>query len=174
MGSNWNNLISSFKIGKGVKAILCDDPNCGGYGNYNKATEVAGPAVVNWVEGWNDRISHIRLIPHVGGEVTLFESRYFRGHSQVFGNGDYHYNEFIKRIRNDSLTGAIIPKDTTVTFYMHHFGTNPQYTVTGPKSAEYIGTLGIPDNHISSIRVRSNVKNPKGIQMDIDLTKANA
>ena len=90
----WDNTISSVKIGKGVKAILCDKPNCEGYPGYRSATEIIGPLNVADLGSFSDKISHIRLVSYTGGEATVFEEPYFSGYSRVFSPGHYRDHWF--------------------------------------------------------------------------------
>jgi hypothetical protein len=57
---NWNDRISSIKVGTGVKLIVYKDINYKG-GSY----ELTGPAWISTLvsNGWNDKISSFRVVP---------------------------------------------------------------------------------------------------------------
>lgn len=59
--TNWNDRISSFKVGTGVKVIVYKDINYKG-GSYT----VTGPGWISTLvsNGWNDKISSFRVVPN--------------------------------------------------------------------------------------------------------------
>lgn len=59
-GKNWNDRISSIKVGTGVRLIVYKDINYKG-GSYT----VPGPGWISTLvsNGWNDKISSFRVVP---------------------------------------------------------------------------------------------------------------
>ena len=57
---NWNDRISSFKIGKELKLVVFKDINYRG-GSWT----ISGPATISTLvsNGWNDKISSFRIVP---------------------------------------------------------------------------------------------------------------
>ncbi len=57
---NWNDRISSLKVGSGVKLKVYKDVNYKG-----SSWTVTGPATINTLvsNGWNDKISSFRIVP---------------------------------------------------------------------------------------------------------------
>ncbi len=57
---NWNDRISSFKIGKDMKLVVFKDINYRG-GSWT----ISGPATISTLvsNGWNDKISSFRIVP---------------------------------------------------------------------------------------------------------------
>ena len=56
------NCLSSLKIGAGVKAYLCENVNCDGWGDWWRVVEVVGPYNAGaLVDGINDWVSHIKI-----------------------------------------------------------------------------------------------------------------
>ncbi len=57
---NWNDRISSFKVGSGMKLVVYKDINYKG-GSWT----VTGPATISTLvsNGWNDKISSLRIVP---------------------------------------------------------------------------------------------------------------
>ena len=60
-----NDKLSSFKIGAGVRALLCNDWDCNDYQNYGQSIELLGPFNSGeMLPDWNDWVSHIKLYPY--------------------------------------------------------------------------------------------------------------
>jgi hypothetical protein len=57
---NWNDRISSIKVGDGIKLIVYQDINYKG-----ASYTLTGPATISTLvsNGWNDRISSFRVVP---------------------------------------------------------------------------------------------------------------
>lgn len=58
---NWNDRISSIKVGTGLKLIVYRDINYGG-----PSISFTGPATISTLvsNGWNDKISSFRTVPN--------------------------------------------------------------------------------------------------------------
>ena len=167
---SWNNRISSFRIGKGVKVTFCDHDNCHNSHAWNQGFEVVGPHESSWADVWNDRISQIRVEPHWGGAVTVFESFHCRGNSKVFTNGDYNFQQFIAKIRNDQAKGIKVDAGTTAYLYQHGGFGGWAKQITGPAEHCDLNKLaGARANDASTLKVRSSAKKSNGVWTDVKL-----
>ena len=170
---NWDNVISSFRVGEGQKVTFCDNNNCDNAGAWNQSFEVVGPHESNWVDVWNDRITHIRIEPHWGGSVTLFESFNCQGNSRIFYDGDYDFGDFTARIQNDRAKGIKVDKKTTAFLYQHGGFGGWMKQIEGPVAVCNLNELaGARADDASTLKVRSSQKRrSRGLFTNLQLSQ---
>ena len=95
----WQDVISSFQLGEGVRMKLCMNNHCEGENQWYNAIEMVGPynsGVINEVE---DRASHIYLYhydPKTEKYVKMFSYPRFEGSFMgIFGVGHYTSNDIL-------------------------------------------------------------------------------
>jgi hypothetical protein len=170
---NWDNVISSFRVGAGQKVTFCDNDNCNNSGAWNQSFEVVGPHESDWVDVWNDRITHIRIEPHWGGAVTIFESFNCQGNSRIFYDGDYDFGAFVARIQNDRAKGIKVDKATTAFLYQHGGFGGWMKQIEGPATHCNLNDLsGARADDASTLKVRSSKKKrSRGFYTDLQLSQ---
>ena len=171
--ADWNNKAKSIRVGKGVKATFCDHKDCANNSQNGNQFEIVGPEDKEDLTTWNNRITHIRVEPHIETGVTLYDGAGCTGNSAVFENGDYNYPDFIKKIRNDQTKGIKVPEGVTAILYQHsnYKGWNKEFR--GPATICDLNTVpGAKANDASSIKVRAPVIDPEDV-VNVDLTELN-
>ena len=131
--NEWNDRISSFMIGEGVRLTLCQDAHCENpdHGGSSEAFGYHESPVMN---EWNDCTSHIKVMPYKGPNVLLFkDDQCIVGYAGIFGPG--HHNtgalEF-NHIGNDSMTGIRVEEGIRVTLFEDEDFQGHRTTLIGP------------------------------------------
>ena len=130
-----------------------------------------GPHESSWVDTWNERISVIRIEPHFGGAVTVFESFNCSGNSGVFYTGDYDIGAFTQKIKNKSAKGIKVDAKTSAFIYQHGGFGGWSKQIDGPIAHCDLSLVpGVRINDVSAIKVRSEVKKfSKGFHTEVRL-----
>jgi hypothetical protein len=102
-----NDMISSLKVGAGMRVIAYQHDGFGG------AAQVFTGSVPN-VGSFNDQTSSIVIEPM---RVMLFQHSNYGGASQSFGPGRHDVNQL--RIGNDQASSVMVPPGFKVTLYQH-------------------------------------------------------
>ncbi len=122
-----NDCISSFKIGKNVRARLCQNTNCAGEDSrWDSAIDIVGPYTVNQLEDINDWISHIKLFPYNPDEEIFVQAfslpEYGVGHAGLFPLGNFSSPDILKKHLNlpgnhGSISGMVVPNGYVAIIY---------------------------------------------------------
>eukprot|EP00347_Sterkiella_histriomuscorum_P018154 403346588 len=140
----FNDDMSSFQIGEGVRVKICKDAGCESEDHWDKAIEVLGPYnTATMQDGINDWASHIVLYPY-DPKTDLYvqgfsRERYESGHAGLFAEGQYTSDD-IKRHHLDkggyggALTSIVVPEGLIVTLFSQDYYGGNRVTIQGPKS----------------------------------------
>ena len=133
----WNDRITSFQVGPGVKMTLCLDDPC----EPGAASEVIGPLESPQMLELDEKVSHVTLEIHTEPSIMLFkDSDCLVGVAQVFGPGSYHADA-LRLIGDNATTGIIVEDGVEVTLYADDEFQGTSKVITGP--AKYCSD--IPD-----------------------------
>ncbi len=121
-----NDRMSSLKIPRGWIVTVYEDNNFGG------ASRVFTHTVECMPQGWNDRISSMRISRlsnyYVNNPVVVYKDCNYRSESQSFGEG--WYRDYQLGVGNDKISSLKIPWGWTVTVYQddNYRGASITYT----------------------------------------------
>lgn len=71
--SNWNDRVSSFKIGEGARLLMCRDVPCG-HLDGGESTVIIGPHESSSMPNFNNVLSYFSIEAHHGFSAVLFTS----------------------------------------------------------------------------------------------------
>lgn len=124
----WNDEITSFRIGKGVRVKLCADSGC--RGGWSSAVELVGPYNQPNFNSNNDWATEVHLFPYSAANekyVQVFgNGRFDADQAGLFTVGEY-YSEDIKNKYIDkggyggAASSMIIPEGLAVNIFKEDF-----------------------------------------------------
>eukprot|EP00347_Sterkiella_histriomuscorum_P016467 403353067 len=160
----WNDKLSSFQIGEGVRAKICKHKNCKDESHWDTVLDILGPYnAAQMFDGTNDWASHIWIFPYnpqTEKYVQLFSGQNFDvSHAGIFSVGQYDSDD-IKHHHVDkggykgAASSMIVPDGLTVTLFKNDYYNGEQLTIQGPKRMDFVsGEVQGWNDQIRSLRV---------------------
>eukprot|EP00347_Sterkiella_histriomuscorum_P004771 403359170 len=143
----WNDRLSSFQLGEGVRAKICKHEACGDDSHWDTVIDILGPYNAAQMFETNDWASHMWIFPYnpqTEKYVQLFSGQRFDvSHSGIFPVGQYDSDD-IKFHHVDkgghwgAVSSIIVPDGLTVTFFNDNYYNGGQLTVIGPKHLDFV------------------------------------
>jgi len=122
-----NDKISSIKIPRGWIVTVFED------NNFEGASQVFTHTVECVPQGWNDRISSMRISRlsnyYTNNPVVVYRDCYFKSENKSFGEG--WYRDYELGVGNDKISSLKIPYGWTVTVYQDDKFKGASITYTG-------------------------------------------
>eukprot|EP00347_Sterkiella_histriomuscorum_P002187 403369131 len=143
----WNDVLSSFKIGEGVRAKICKHKYCQDESHWDTVIDILGPYNAPQMYDTNDWASHIWIYPYnpqTEKYVQLFSKENFDvSHAGIFPVGFYNSDD-IKSHHIDkggyegSASSMIVPDGLTLTIFQNDRFSGQFLTFQGPIKADFV------------------------------------
>ena len=136
----WNDDITSFKIGPGVRVKMCSNAGCRG-NSWSDAIEIVGPYHQPNIDSYNDWASEIQLFPYSPQKekfVQVFgDQRFDADQAGLFPAGDYTSEDIKSRhIDKGGYGGAassmLVPAGMIVTIFNRDYYDGDSLSILGP------------------------------------------
>ena len=160
--SGWNDVISSIRLGEGVRLKMCID-GCEN-NEWWKTIELVGPYNTGAVQGINDAISHILIYPYDSAKekyVEMFDDGWDVSHTGLFTVGEYLSGDFYAHHvegggTSGSVTSIIIPSGLYIQVFNEDNYMGSNIIIMGPNMVNLLdGNYNGWNDNIRSMYVRT-------------------